>query len=167
MAGPGGVHFLSGPIGVTGATSRNPIFKPPLELHRLPDPRRHLGRSTGQVIFSRRPHRISASLPQRDRLSHQFGCTKPQAYTILGTADNIDTPTSPHKADWHSAAGPCGRKRFNEHVTNSLARQQASGLTFTKFGKNIGGDLQMAWTTPTLVEICIGLEINGYLPAEF
>ena len=26
---------------------------------------------------------------------------------------------------------------------------------------------RMAWTTPTLVEICIGLEINGYLPAEF
>jgi len=25
----------------------------------------------------------------------------------------------------------------------------------------------MAWTTPTLTEICIGLEINGYLPAEF
>ncbi len=23
------------------------------------------------------------------------------------------------------------------------------------------------WTTPTLVEICLGLEINGYLPAEF
>jgi coenzyme PQQ precursor peptide PqqA len=23
------------------------------------------------------------------------------------------------------------------------------------------------WTIPTLVEICIGLEINGYLPAEF
>jgi coenzyme PQQ precursor peptide PqqA len=29
------------------------------------------------------------------------------------------------------------------------------------------GGRQMAWTTPTLVEICIGLEINGYLPAEF
>jgi coenzyme PQQ precursor peptide PqqA len=29
-----------------------------------------------------------------------------------------------------------------------------------------GGKI-MAWTTPTLVEICIGLEINGYLPAEF
>jgi len=27
--------------------------------------------------------------------------------------------------------------------------------------------MTMAWTTPTLVEICIGLEINGYLPAEF
>jgi len=25
----------------------------------------------------------------------------------------------------------------------------------------------MAWTTPELVEICVGLEINGYLPAEF
>ena len=25
----------------------------------------------------------------------------------------------------------------------------------------------IAWTTPILVEICIGLEINGYLPAEF
>jgi coenzyme PQQ precursor peptide PqqA len=25
----------------------------------------------------------------------------------------------------------------------------------------------MSWTTPSLVEICIGLEINGYLPAEF
>jgi coenzyme PQQ precursor peptide PqqA len=29
------------------------------------------------------------------------------------------------------------------------------------------GKIAMAWTTPTLVEICIGLEINGYLPAEF
>jgi coenzyme PQQ precursor peptide PqqA len=28
-------------------------------------------------------------------------------------------------------------------------------------------DKAMAWTTPVLVEICIGLEINGYLPAEF
>jgi len=27
--------------------------------------------------------------------------------------------------------------------------------------------MSMAWNTPTLTEICIGLEINGYLPAEF
>ena len=27
--------------------------------------------------------------------------------------------------------------------------------------------IKMAWTTPTLVEICIGLAINGYLTAEF
>jgi len=26
--------------------------------------------------------------------------------------------------------------------------------------------MKMAWTTPALVEICVGLEINGYLPAE-
>ncbi|MGZ3554135.1 MAG: pyrroloquinoline quinone precursor peptide PqqA [Vulcanimicrobiaceae bacterium] len=25
----------------------------------------------------------------------------------------------------------------------------------------------MVWTTPVLIETCIGLEINGYLPAEF
>jgi len=24
----------------------------------------------------------------------------------------------------------------------------------------------MAWTTPILIEICVGLEINGYLSAE-
>jgi coenzyme PQQ precursor peptide PqqA len=29
------------------------------------------------------------------------------------------------------------------------------------------GRCRMTWTTPILVEICIGLEINGYLPAEF
>ncbi len=28
-------------------------------------------------------------------------------------------------------------------------------------------EMIMAWTIPTLVEICIGMEINGYLPAEF
>ena len=28
-------------------------------------------------------------------------------------------------------------------------------------------EMTMAWNTPTLVEICVGLEINGYLPAEF
>jgi coenzyme PQQ precursor peptide PqqA len=25
----------------------------------------------------------------------------------------------------------------------------------------------VAWNTPTITEICIGLEIDGYLPAEF
>jgi coenzyme PQQ precursor peptide PqqA len=29
------------------------------------------------------------------------------------------------------------------------------------------GNQKMAWTTPILEEICIGLEINGYLPPEF
>jgi len=25
----------------------------------------------------------------------------------------------------------------------------------------------MAWNTPELVEICVGMEINSYAPAEF
>ena len=29
------------------------------------------------------------------------------------------------------------------------------------------GEMIMAWTTPIIAEICIGLEINGYLPAEY
>ncbi len=28
-------------------------------------------------------------------------------------------------------------------------------------------DSPMAWSTPVLIEICVGLEINGYLLAEF
>ena len=30
-----------------------------------------------------------------------------------------------------------------------------------------GRDEAMMWIKPVLEEICIGLEINGYLPAEF
>jgi coenzyme PQQ precursor peptide PqqA len=28
-------------------------------------------------------------------------------------------------------------------------------------------ETRMYWTTPKLEEICVGLEINAYLPAEF
>ena len=35
-----------------------------------------------------------------------------------------------------------------------------------RFGPN-KEEMIMVWTTPSLVEICVGLEINGYLPAEF
>jgi coenzyme PQQ precursor peptide PqqA len=31
---------------------------------------------------------------------------------------------------------------------------------------NMEGNTPMSWTTPTLVEVCIGLEINGYMPAD-
>jgi coenzyme PQQ precursor peptide PqqA len=31
---------------------------------------------------------------------------------------------------------------------------------------NMEGTTPMSWTTPTLVEVCIGLEINGYMPAD-
>jgi coenzyme PQQ precursor peptide PqqA len=52
------------------------------------------------------------------------------------------------------------------------ATGQATGPTqLTRLVRNApaldeGGKI-MAWTTPMLVEICVGLEINGYLPAEF
>jgi len=49
---------------------------------------------------------------------------------------------------------------------NSLAPRQASALRFVEL-RDSQEEPPMAWTTPTLVEICIGLEINGYLPAEF
>ena len=41
------------------------------------------------------------------------------------------------------------------------------GRWFATGGRARLKEKTMAWTTPTLVEICIGLEINGYLPAEF
>jgi len=39
----------------------------------------------------------------------------------------------------------------------------SNGFKALKFNKEDA----MAWTTPVMVEICIGLEINGYLPPEF
>jgi coenzyme PQQ precursor peptide PqqA len=54
----------------------------------------------------------------------------------------------------YAGATPIPTRFHNEHEEDlaSIRRQ--------------GEDVTMAWTTPTLVEICIGLEINGYLPAE-
>jgi coenzyme PQQ precursor peptide PqqA len=40
-------------------------------------------------------------------------------------------------------------------------------MHFALPGMGVIGGNTMAWTTPPLIEICIGLEINGYLPAEF
>jgi coenzyme PQQ precursor peptide PqqA len=51
-----------------------------------------------------------------------------------------------------SHAGPVDR------IRQRLAKQSQR--------ENVKRNMTMAWTTPTLVEICIGLEINGYLPAE-
>ena len=45
----------------------------------------------------------------------------------------------------------------------------ACGVPFEPgvYPRQTQGSTLMSWTTPTLVEVCIGLEINGYLPAEF
>jgi hypothetical protein len=61
--------------------------------------------------------------------------------------------------------------RLSRHSTESkLARVEA--CTGIRHALNLWsiiklGNPRMVWTTPTLEEICIDLEINGYLPAEF
>jgi hypothetical protein len=39
--------------------------------------------------------------------------------------------------------------------------------TWTSVAGGTDKGTTMTWTTPILVEICLGLENNGYLPAEF
>src|SRR5262249_58060363 len=63
-------------------------------------------------------------------------------------------------------------------VKGNLPKASRANLCFSFWrhrpiigGESIPGNKQgstpMSWTTPTLVEVCIGLEINGYLPPEF
>ena len=28
-------------------------------------------------------------------------------------------------------------------------------------------EAEMTWTTPRIVEVCVGLEVNAYMPADF
>jgi len=46
-----------------------------------------------------------------------------------------------------------------------LRRGKAADRATTR-PQRVERETTMTWTTPILVEICIGLEINGYLPAE-
>jgi hypothetical protein len=50
--------------------------------------------------------------------------------------------------------GPCSRGFFRQNGFGGKERNAARRRN------------DMAWTTPVLVEICAGLEINGYLPPE-
>jgi coenzyme PQQ precursor peptide PqqA len=60
-------------------------------------------------------------------------------------------PTPATWADQAVLARDCAERRLHLLFRHNTKRRRCA----------------MAWTTPTLVEICIGLEINGYLPAEF
>ena len=40
----------------------------------------------------------------------------------------------------------------------NIRREYAPGI--------LKGNMPMSWSTPILVEVCIGLEINGYMPAD-
>ena len=55
----------------------------------------------------------------------------------------------------------------NAPMNNASKRHlRLRALTLYHRGRSKREDI-MAWTTPVLVEICVGLEINGYLPPEF
>ena len=53
-------------------------------------------------------------------------------------------------------------RRAKSRISDGIAVPGASALFFSGTSK----EESMAWTTPVLVEICIGLEINGYMPAD-
>jgi coenzyme PQQ precursor peptide PqqA len=54
------------------------------------------------------------------------------------------------------------RRAKSPHITRLLFRAFPHTIPFG----NVKRRKDMAWTTPVLVEICIGLEINGYMPAD-
>src|SRR5262245_46204034 len=53
------------------------------------------------------------------------------------------------------------RRNLNVHVARIVLSWSTCCLSVSQ------QEHPMAWTTPVLVEICIGLEINAYAPAEF
>jgi coenzyme PQQ precursor peptide PqqA len=71
-------------------------------------------------------------------------------------------PTSAKSAQTDRLNTPCRRGRFGRTLIRQRRRCAQSGSA-----PQAQEETTMAWTTPILVEICIGLEINGYLPAEF
>jgi coenzyme PQQ precursor peptide PqqA len=65
-----------------------------------------------------------------------------------------------------SFLGTQARGALRHQRRKGCLRESPTRFILMRFTRTLG-KRQMAWTTPTLVEICIGLEINGYLPAEF
>jgi coenzyme PQQ precursor peptide PqqA len=51
---------------------------------------------------------------------------------------------------------------YSRGYTGDRGRRRSQAMTLS----NLKGRSDMMWTTPVIVEICIGLEINGYLPTE-
>jgi coenzyme PQQ precursor peptide PqqA len=70
-----------------------------------------------------------------------------------------------------------GLSKITQPPTGNLPKPSQANFHFTfdrggALGRGVASPQQrgrtlMSWSTPILVEICIGLEINGYLPAEF
>jgi hypothetical protein len=68
----------------------------------------------------------------------------------MGKAAHCCNGTSRTNALW-----PCNCAFFRQNVSLAASEKTAARR------RN-----DMTWTTPVLVEICAGLEINGYLPPE-
>jgi coenzyme PQQ precursor peptide PqqA len=81
------------------------------------------------------------------------------------------------KAAWQSDPAGFGPRHRNQLPVTPLplpplrfsfiARGKEQAVRLGTLAGDFTKGTTMAWTTPSLVEICIGLEINGYLPAEF
>ena len=84
-------------------------------------------------------------------LAHFLRPLQPAPWTSVRACGSVIAP-----------AGLAGSRRASTLL--SCARLAAERTQPTP---TVSEDQAMTWTTPTLVEICIGLEINGYLPAEF
>jgi coenzyme PQQ precursor peptide PqqA len=66
---------------------------------------------------------------------------------VAGSSDLHDCPARPENAP----EGSCSPQSFGSIIQVFKSKKWEDA---------------MAWTTPVLVEICIGLEINGYMPAD-
>jgi len=92
------------------------------------------------------------------------------AHSIDSTATTIPTASTTSAA---SKLPPrCAFPVAQHSVSASLCRRVAGDLRMDDYIVCVGRrifeeEARMAWDTPILTEICIGLEINGYLPAEF
>ena len=89
-------------------------------------------------------------------------------------AQNRSKPTSAPASTWAKSGCSAGHLRTAGTPRTRLAPDRNPNYPCIERAAGVGRPATtfrrgnaMAWTTPTLVEICIGLEINGYLPAEF
>jgi coenzyme PQQ precursor peptide PqqA len=87
----------------------------------------------------------------------------PDDIFVMAFADAKGRPATRQQ---HDAGAPAGSIAGTAHLLTGPNR--CASIFITTAGKErLKKGNTMAWTTPILVEICIGLEINGYLPAEF
>jgi coenzyme PQQ precursor peptide PqqA len=73
----------------------------------------------------------------------------------------VDTASRERPTSGPKTRAAPGKRHVRGYGTRRRYRTAVTGLARTT-----GGDVNMAWTRPTLREICIGMEINGYLPGE-